>query len=93
MKGTELASADIKTIVPAAHEGRIDTLFVEAGCEQWGYFDAEKRSVTLDPDKKLGAYDLTDYAAVHTYLKAGKVYVVGANELFEASKCAAILRY
>lgn len=91
--GTDLASSDLKQIVPAAHEGRIDTLFVEAGSEQWGVFDAEVRSVALETGPRLGAYDLTDYAAVHTYLKGGRVYVVRTRETPGISQCAAILRY
>jgi hypothetical protein len=93
LSGTDLVSADIKEIVPAADEGRIDTLFVAAGSEQWGIFDAEMRSVALEERPKLGAYDLADYAAVHAYLKGGKVYVVDTQEVPEISKCAAILRY
>jgi hypothetical protein len=93
LKGSDLACADIKKIVLAAHEGRIDTLFVESGSEQWGYFDIEMRSVTLNPSRKLGAYDLTDYAAVQTYLKGGKVYLAEAREIPEISKCAALFRY
>jgi len=93
LSGTDLASGDIKKIVPAADEGRIDTLFVAAGSEQWGAFDAEMRSLALEAGPKLGAYDLTDYAAVHAFLKGGKVYVAETQEFPEISKCAAILRY
>jgi hypothetical protein len=92
LSGSDLAYDDIRKIVPAAYEGKIDTLFVAAGFEQWGHFDAQMQAVTLGRAQKPGIYDLTDYAAVHTYLKGGKVYILEAVEIPDTN-CAAILRY
>jgi len=93
LRDTRLATGDIKEIVPASFEGRIDTLFVAAGSRQWGSFDAEKRSLMLHSEQEPGDWDLTDFAAAHAYMKGGRVYVVKPEEFPEPLLCAAIFRY
>lgn len=93
LKETHLADDNIRAIVPAAYEGRIDTLFVSAGSRQWGSFDPETQSLSLHKKQKPGDIDLSDYAAVHAYLKKGNVYVVDKNQLDGSSQWAAIFRY
>jgi hypothetical protein len=91
--GTEKTSNDIKEIVPAACFGRIDTLFVAAGLQQWGGFDRENSYVTLYHDAMSGSEDLLDFAAIQTILHGGRVYVVDPDEVPDSGLAAAVFRY
>ena len=93
MRGTGLAIDDAEDIARAAREGRIDTLFLETGCRQWGHIDSESQTVELHAKRQIGDADLTDFAAVHTYLKNGKVISAPSDEISGIEGCAALLRY
>jgi hypothetical protein len=90
---SDLASNQLEAVVPAAHHGRVATLFVGKGVHRWGTFDPETREVRVHDDVQAGDADLLDLAAVHTVLNRGAVYVLEPGELPEASPVAAILRY
>jgi hypothetical protein len=51
MAGTGLAASDLQEVLPAAHDGRVDSLFVPRGVRAWGTWDGEARSVTLQPEQ------------------------------------------
>jgi hypothetical protein len=91
--GTGRATCDIPAIVMAAYDGRIDTLFVPVGVQQWGMFDRESRSVQVHHEAEAGDEDLLDVAAMYTLLKRGTVHALTPNELPDRSLAAAILRY
>ncbi len=92
--GTGKASADSRKIVPAAYEGRVDSLFVAVGVQQWGAFEAGAREVVLHEDRQPGDQDLLDLAAVQTLMHAGDVYAVGPDQVPDAqSPAAAVFRY
>lgn len=91
--GTGLASGNLEEIVPAAFQGRIDTLFVASDAEQWGTADDYGTSVTLLEEKKPGRIDLLDYAAIQTMINDGRVYVVPMSEVPQGREAAAVFRY
>lgn len=91
--GTGRAINDIPAIVMAAYDGRIDSLFVPIGVQQWGKFDRESRAVRVHHEAEVGDEDLLDVAAMYTFLKRGTIYAVTADELPDRSAAAAILRY
>jgi hypothetical protein len=91
--GTGRAASDINTIVTAAYDGRIDTLFVAMSVQQWGVFHAETRTVEAHQAAVAGDEDLLDVAATYTLLKRGTVYAVDPEQLPDRSPAAAILRY
>jgi hypothetical protein len=91
--GTGRAASDIPAIVMAAYDGRIGTLFVPVGVQQWGMFDRESRAVQVHQAAEAGDEDLLDVAAMYTLLRRGTVYAVTPNELPDRSLAAAILRY
>ena len=90
---TGLATSEVKQAVLAAYDGRIDTLFVAAGVQQWGHFDPETRKVRLYEEKAPGLEDLLDFAAAHTLTKDGTVYSRAPDQLSGQTQIAAILRY
>ncbi len=89
----DLASADLKTVVKAAHFGQVETLFVPVGVQKWGYFDPQQNHVTLDTNDKPENEDLLDYAAMQTILNAGQVYALEPKKIPGDGELAAILRY
>jgi hypothetical protein len=93
LSGTARASSDIRTIVPASCEGRVDTLFVTAGSHHWGSFVPGEHSPVLHAAQQPGDVDLSDFAAVHSFRKGGRVYVRNRGEFPRMPECAAIFRY
>jgi hypothetical protein len=77
----------------AALDGRIDTLFVPAGQQQWGTADPQTHDVAVHSGRRPGDEDLLDRAAVQTLLTSGTVYVVAPEEIPGPGPVAALLRY
>ena len=88
-----LASRDLHEIVPGAFAGRVDTLFVLANHHQWGTYDHDALSVTLDDAPTRINEDLLDAAAVQTALHGGTVFLMESAEMPEQTSIAAIYRY
>jgi hypothetical protein len=87
------ASNSLRTIVPAAYEGRIDILFVAVGIQQWGFFDPDQYAGHLHQEPEPGDEDLLDFAAIHTFLNGGTVYAVKPEEMPRETPLSAIFRY
>lgn len=92
-KGTGLAATTLEEAVPAAVDGRVDTLFVPRGVRRWGAFDRTERSVELHDEQTHASEDLLDLAAVHTFLNSGTVYAVAPEEMPDDGPTAAVFRY
>ncbi len=97
LTGSDRVSRDLAEILPAAHEGRVDTLFVARGVRVWGSYDAEHREMKPQSDPSArpdnGSEDLLDLAAVQAYMNGGRVYVVDPQEVPDGKQAAAIFRY
>lgn len=93
LTATEQSSKDIRTIVPAAHYGRVDTLFVALGEHQWGAFDPQTNTIELQAAPNLQNEDLLDAATVQTLLNGGTVYAVEPEQVPDQVPLAAIFRY
>jgi len=96
LQGSGRASSRYQEILPAAHDGRIDTLFVARGVCLWGTYDAQNRQVHHQPDQaaqRNGSEDLLDLAAVQTFLNGGTVFAVPQQEIPDGQAMAAIFRY
>src|SRR3954454_13435121 len=94
--GPGRASSRYEEILPAAHDGRIDTLFVARGVRLWGNYEEKKRKVRLQGDQdraQKGGEDLLDLAAVKTFLNGGKVFAVPQQEVPDGQAMAAVFRY
>lgn len=89
-----LASSDLGEILAAAHEGRIDTLFLASGEQSRGHYDATSKQLSFaDREEGFGsAVDLYDLAARRTIETSGRVYVLDADQLPVAPICA-LFRY
>lgn len=94
--GTGKTTYDVNRIVPAAFNGRVDTLFISKGQHQWGRFREDSQEVELHDSFKYGDDCLVSRAAVQTILNGGNAYVVPEHELpgnHVQSKMTAMLRY
>lgn len=94
--GTGRASSRYDEILPAAHDGRIDTLFVARGVRLWGTYDPGKREIRLQENQEAQSdrnEDLLDQAAVQTFLNSGQVYAVPQHEVPDGQAMAALFRY
>ncbi len=88
---TGLASTDMAEIVPAAHYGRVDSLFVAPGTEAWGRFDPATGEVHLNGGPAPGAVELCDAAVRETYLRGGSVFPLADGQL--ETRVAATFRF
>ncbi len=92
-RGDEQASNQITEIVKAAYRGRVDTLFVDVEVSEWGKFDTNSTTVERSSPEDLSAWDLLDFAAVHTLLNDGTVFAVPPKRMPESGSAAAVFRY
>lgn len=93
LRDAEQASKDIREIVPAAHYGRVDTLFVAIGLQQWGAFDPGTNTIHLHEEAEPGNEDVLDSAAVQTLLHGGTVYAMKPEKMPDGVPLAAVFRY
>lgn len=93
LSDTGQSSQNLWEIIPAAHYGRVDTLFVAKGQQQWGSFDPDNDSLVLGAEAKFGKEDLLDSAAVQTLLNGGTVYTLEPEAMPHGAQLAAIFRY
>lgn len=93
LAGTGKASHDLREILPAAYHGRVDTLFVALGYEEWGAFEPDHGGLRFAPQNGPGAEDMLDFAALHTLLQGGRVFAVAAREMPDGPPLAAVFRY
>ncbi|MDX9863641.1 MAG: hypothetical protein RBT34_02435, partial [Anaerolineaceae bacterium] len=92
-QGSELASTDLATIVKAAVQGRVETLFVPLDVQRWGRYDRQKNEVILEAESGVDNEDLLDFAAMRTVMHSGTVYALPMADLPGGAEQAAILRY
>ena len=92
-QASERVADTLEKIVPAAYDGRVETLFVAAGVPQWGVFNPVTNEIELHDPIESGDEHLLDSAAVQTYLKGGIVYAVEPESVPGGTSAAAVLRY
>lgn len=88
-----LASADLTKVIPAAQQGRVDTLFVAVDEQRWGGYDPEIGQLDLHAQHQPGDIDLLNQATIYTVLNDGDVLASHREDVPEAEPLAAILRF
>lgn len=87
-------TSNVNEVIRAAHEGKVDTLFIGKGEHVWGNFDPGTGVLRRHEEKKLLDNCLLDLAAQATFLKGGKVFIEHIDHLPESiTPVNAILRY
>lgn len=84
---------DPRDVARAAFEGRIDTLFVEAGRQIPGMVDPDSGTVEFDSLNHPEVDDLLDDIAELTLKQKGRVLVLEPENMPTATGIAAVLRY
>jgi hypothetical protein len=91
--GKGQASADVKRIVVAASQGRVETLFTAAAGQQWGTVNQQTGEVCLHEHAIPDDQELLNLAAIYTLTNGGMVYTLQPDELPDGVKLAASFRY
>jgi hypothetical protein len=92
--GTKRASGDLREIVPAACNARIDTLIVSGNESAWGSFDHTSEKVALRrAAREPGDEDLLNIAAIESLLSGATVRVVNREDVPGVTLAAAVFRY
>lgn len=91
---TELGSIQLSDIIPAAVNGRVDTLFLDRDFEQWGIYDDRKAQVLFSDSENVATISLTSLAAISVLENGGRVFVVRSDEMpVKGSGVNALYRY
>lgn len=93
LAGTGLASGDLREIIPASIQGRVDVLFVSTGQQCWGILDPEGYQFKLLAEETVGSEDLLNRIAVETLMQAGQVYAVEPDQVPLGGSAAALFRF
>jgi len=93
LEGTRRASNDVRQVVLASHDGRVETLFAALGSQQWGAFDPLRREVQLRDQAAPGDEDLSDLAALRALLTGAAVYALQPERMPTDTPLAAVFRY
>lgn len=91
--GTGLASGELREIVAASLQGRVDVLFVATDQQCWGTIDITGKEITLDEEVTVGSEDLLNVIAVETLMHGGQVYAVDSAQVPLTGPAAALFRY
>jgi hypothetical protein len=91
--GNGRASSNIEDVVKAAFTGRVESLFVNQKEQCWGKFNPENDEVKVHNNHLPESEDLLDFAATHTLLNNGAVYVVEKDKMPCDKAVAAVYRY
>ncbi len=92
--GTNRVSDDVATILRAAYNGRVDTLFLDEEAYVFGTFDTGTLETTVEGsgDERQGI-DLGGIAGRYVHSRGGDVYAVSRSELPGENPLMALLRY
>jgi hypothetical protein len=91
--GTGLARGDLGEIVPAAIQGRVETLFVATGQQLWGILNPAGDRVAFQEKAVAGSEDLLNRIAVETLMQGGQVYAVEPAQVPLECPAAALFRF
>jgi len=86
-------SSDLASIVLAASDGRIDTLFVDRSLERWGRVEPAEREVVVHEEPRPSDDDLVDRAISDTLARGGHVVPFVPVTLDDAEPIAALYRH
>lgn len=89
----EGAACELEPVLWAAHDGRVDTLFVRDGAEDWAKVDTEDRSLERSNGPAAGTEELHDLTARRSLLKGGRVLALDDEAMPCDGPIAAIYRY
>jgi hypothetical protein len=84
---------DLREVLPTAHEGHVQYLFVAQNQERWGRFEPANRAVVPHERAEPGDDDLLNLAVVYALSHKAVVWVVEQEKMPDKSPVAAIYWY
>jgi hypothetical protein len=87
------ASSDVGAVVAGAADGRVDSLLVAVGVQQWGRFNPGTRQTEMHNEAQAGNEDLIDLAAILALERGGTVFAVPPDRMPDGLPLAAVFRY
>jgi hypothetical protein len=93
LAGTGRTSNEVREVLLAAWDGRVDVLFVAIGVRIWGTFAPDTRTIDIADEAPGQNEDLLNLAAIHALLNRGTVYAVPPPEMPGPTPVAVVLRY
>jgi hypothetical protein len=92
-RGAGRSSKDLHEILLAAHQGRVQSAFIETGIHVWGDFDFDDDALQLHDDQQPADEDLLNIIAVQTILHKGTAHQLPRQNMPDESFVAASFRY
>ena len=89
----DLVSTNLGDIVSASYFKRADALFLKKDVQRFGLFDPQENATRAGNERSLDNYDLLDFAAAHTFLNKGDVFILEKEEMPVKEDATAILRF
>lgn len=89
----EQTASTPESVLLAAREGRIDTLFVAEEPAVWGVFNEADHTVHVHDERESGDIDILNAATAEALQNGGTVYVTDATGVPNESSIAALLRF
>ncbi|MGY5850837.1 baeRF7 domain-containing protein [Salegentibacter sp. F14] len=87
-------AVSIHDILPAIHQGKVDTLFLDRTAEIWGTYNEDNMKVDIQEGQHNGNFSLMNWAARNVLNQGGNVFLVEQEQMPEnSSKMNAIYRY
>ncbi len=80
-------------MIRAAHQGRVESLFVAVGEHLWGRWNPDTDAIQINDQSRAGDVDLLDAAAAQAWMHGGSVFAVAPGEVPGDGKLAAVLRF
>lgn len=87
------ASTNLRSILPAAHAGRVARLLIASDLQVWGRYNPDDETVSLHDEPLPGDDDLLDIAAQQTLLHGGEAVAMPAADIPGNNGVAAVFRY
>jgi len=94
LAGKGATAAGVPTVVPAAANGRVDTLFIALDARRPGTFDRARNQAVVTGEMEAAEEDLLDLAVRETVRHDGRVYALESRAVpARDAAAAAILRF
>lgn len=93
LAGTGQTSNIVNEVIQAAAGGRVASLFVAVGLQQWAAVSTGNGKIESPDEVRPGDADLLDLAATQTLINGGEVFVVQPEMIPGEAPLAAVFRY
>lgn len=94
LEGASIAgAAELQTLMREAIAGRVESLFVAADANVWGFFDEEYQVLRLDPQNGPENEDVLNRLAIETLMRGGDVFTLPDDLRDKAGPAAGLYRF